>query len=70
MRTPKVIWKSYFDIPDANRPLVFDFGTGPMFGTFWRGRFFTGHDSKGIDRILVNRWRYCEAHEEPLRSVA
>ena len=70
MREPKFQWKSYFDLPEQDRPLVFDYGMGPVTGSFCGGRFFSAHDARGIDRILVSRWRYADAVELPLKSVA
>ncbi len=66
MRKPIVHWFGRFDQPDSEHLLMFDFGLGPMLGSYAAGRFQCMKDPKqNWDRVLINKWRYCEPVEQP-----
>jgi hypothetical protein len=70
MRTPMVRWFNRFDLPESGRLLMFDFGLGPVLGRFKEGEFFAVQYPGAWDRVLVNKWRYCEATESAVKAVA
>ena len=74
MRTPLVEWFGRFDQPCSTQLLIFDFGAGPMLGTYLDGQFLCLKDpQQHWDRVLVNKWRYCDANErraDQARSAA
>ena len=69
MRTPQIQWHTHRDLPTAGRLVIFDFGKGPIVGTFYAG-FFLSARKRSIDRSLVSRWRYCDTDRQAIKAAA
>jgi len=61
---------SHFELPVEGAVVLFDFGSGPKRGKFENSQFVVKPHNVRFDRILVNRWRYPETHENRVRAVA
>jgi hypothetical protein len=69
MRTSQIQWHTHRELPAAGRLVVFEFGEGLVVGTFYAGFFLSAH-KRSIDRVLVNRWRYCDADRREVKFAA
>jgi hypothetical protein len=69
MNTNIIPWRNRFNVPEVDRPVVFDFGHGPIFGAFDGIEFFSLTAPGFWDRLLINRWCYRE-HYMPIEKAA
>ena len=69
MRAPQIHRHTHRELPTAGRLVIFDFGDGPIVGTFYAG-FFLSARKQAIDRNSVNRWRYCDTDYRSVKAAA